>query len=122
MLWIMQLSTSRSRHRLPLLQNPRQQNSAHALTGHTIPKLWNRKSSNGDMYLIHHAREKEERRRKRTREKLSKKVTILEGDGLWREQTHGTTGSGSCLYGMKREQRPIFDWFSYHLASSSIER
>ena len=29
----------------------------------------------------------------------------LQGDGLWRGQTHGTTGSGSCSQDTKRRQR-----------------
>ena len=52
----------------------------HALIGHTIPKRWNRRLSNGDMCLIHHTREKEERR-KRTKIKHSKKSVVKEGGG-----------------------------------------
>ena len=48
-------------------------------------------------------------KRKRGEEKKMKKdiqlqKNTLQGDGLWREQTHGTTGSGSCSQDTKRRQ------------------
>jgi hypothetical protein len=61
-------------------------------------------------------------KRKRGGEKKMKKDTKLgkdtmQGDGLWREQTHGTTGSGSCLPDTKRRQGTIMAWFSCHVVS-----
>ena len=57
---------------------------------------------------------------------MKKYITLrkrhLQSDGLWREQTHGTTGSGSCSQDTKRRQGTILVWFSYNAASSFIER
>jgi len=72
------------------------------------------------MYLICHTKEREERG-KRTKIKHSKKGILQEGGGLWREQTHGITGSGNCSQGMKRLQRTILDWCSYPVVLSFIE-
>ena len=57
-------------------------------------------SPNEDMYPICHTKEKEARKENKKRHKTPEKT--LQGDGLWREQTHGTTGSGNCSQDMKR--------------------
>jgi hypothetical protein len=40
-------------------------------------------------------------------------------EGVWIEQTHGTTGSENYSQGMNRKQRATLFWFSYHAVSSS---
>ena len=47
---------------------------------------------------------------------------ILQEDGLWREPTHGTTGSGNCSQDMKRRWRTILGWCSSHAVSLFTER
>ena len=44
------------------------------------------------------------------------------GGGLWKGQTHGTTGSGNCSQGMKRRLKIILVWCSCHAVSSFTER
>ena len=57
-------------------------------------------------YLPHMPhKEKEGREENEKRNTTSEKT--LQGDGLWREQTHGTTGSGSCSQDTKRRQGTI---------------
>jgi transposase len=64
------------------------------------------------------------KRRAKIRGRQTKRNTLLQktGDGLWKGQTRGTTGSGSCLLDMKRGQRTILAWCSCHAVSSFTER
>ena len=95
--------------------------NTHALIRRTISRQQNRNSSAEGMYRIYHTREKEERSgQKHKRCQIEK--NILPEDGWWREQTHGTTGSGKCSQGMKRKQRTILGWCSSHAVSSSTEK
>ena len=73
------------------------------------------------MCRIYHIREKEaEERQKYKRCQIEK--NILREDGLWREPTHGITGSENCTQDMKRKQRTILGWYSSHAVSLSTER
>ena len=65
---------------------------------------------------------RKKRRRIKEEDKRIKKDTPARTDGLWKEQTHGTTGSGNCSQDMKRRLRTILAWCSYHAVSSSTER
>ena len=68
------------------------------------------------------------KRKRGGREERMKKVHNTSGkdtcraDGLWREQTHGTIGSGDVHKIQKRRQGTILVWFSYNAVSSFIER
>ncbi len=83
-------------------------NSIYVLTRHIILDPRNRNYSNEGMYCTCHTRERKEKQlmnKKQKRHHITKH--ILPRDGLWREQTPGTTGLENCSHDMKGRLRTI---------------